>query len=98
MMYMRISVSEARAKLPELLDRVGTGEEVTLTRHGVAVAVLIRPDSLRVRRAEGALRKAAELHTMMVESRGKPLSSQGVMSAQRADELVAEIRRDRDAD
>jgi prevent-host-death family protein len=95
---MQINVSEARAKLPELLDRVGAGEEVTLTRHGVAVAVLVRPDSLRVRRGEAVRLRAAELHTMMLESRGKPLSPKGVMSAQRAEELVSEIRRDRDAD
>ena len=93
---VRITVSEARAKLPELLDRVGDGEEVTLTRHGVAVAVMVRPDALRARRAEAVFRKAEELHAMMVEARGKPLSPRGVMSAERVEQLVAEIDRDRD--
>jgi prevent-host-death family protein len=69
---MRISVSEARGKLPALLERVGDGEEVTLTRHGVPVAVLVRPDALRARRAAAALKMAEELHEMLlglVESR-----------------------------
>jgi antitoxin (DNA-binding transcriptional repressor) of toxin-antitoxin stability system len=47
-----MTVSEARAALPELLDRVLAGEEVTITRHGRPVAVVVRPDSLRVRRAD----------------------------------------------
>ncbi len=42
-----MTVSEARAALPELLTRVEEGEEVTITRHGKAVAVLVRPDALR---------------------------------------------------
>jgi len=93
---VQISVSEARGKLPELLDRVGEGEEVTLTRHGVAVAVLVHPDALRTRRAAAAYAKADELGQRMREARGRPLSRRGVMSAERAEELVAEIDRDRD--
>jgi prevent-host-death family protein len=42
-----VSISQARATLPELLDRVAAGEEVTITRHGVAVAVVMRPDAVR---------------------------------------------------
>lgn len=37
--------------MPELLDRVLAGDEVTITRHGRPVAVVVRPDALRVRRA-----------------------------------------------
>jgi prevent-host-death family protein len=51
-MSITMTVSEARAKLPSLLDRIGAGEEVTITRHGRAVAVLIRPEALRARRAD----------------------------------------------
>ena len=54
-----MSASEARAALPELLNRVEDGEEVIITRHGRPVAVLVRPDSLRARRAESALEDAA---------------------------------------
>lgn len=46
-----MTVSEARAALAGVLNRVLDGEEVTITRHGTPVAVVVRPDSLRVRRA-----------------------------------------------
>ncbi|MCA1671010.1 MAG: type II toxin-antitoxin system Phd/YefM family antitoxin, partial [Actinobacteria bacterium] len=46
----RLSVSEARATLPEVLDRVADGDEITITRHGQPVAVLVRPDAVRTRR------------------------------------------------
>ena len=46
-----MSSSEARAGLPEILDRVSEGEEITITRHGKAVAVVVRPETLRIRRA-----------------------------------------------
>ncbi len=46
-----MTVPEARAVLPDLLSRVESGEEVTITRHGRPVAVLVRPDALRSRRA-----------------------------------------------
>ncbi len=39
-----MTVSEARAALPEVLNRVEAGEQVTITRHGRAVAVVVRPD------------------------------------------------------
>jgi len=39
-----MTISEARAALPEVLDRVAEGEEVTITRHGRPVAVVMRPD------------------------------------------------------
>ena len=39
-------------------ERVAAGEEITLTRHGEPVAVLVRPDSLRRRRAAAAYRQA----------------------------------------
>jgi prevent-host-death family protein len=36
-----IGAFEAKTKLAELLDRVAAGEEVIITRHGVAVAKLV---------------------------------------------------------
>ena len=39
-----MTISEARAALPEVLNRVAEGEEVTITRHGRPVAVVVRPD------------------------------------------------------
>jgi len=39
-----MTVSEARAALPEVLTRVGQGEEITITRYGSPIAVVVRPD------------------------------------------------------
>ena len=37
----RIGIYDARARLSELIDRVQSGEEVVLTRHGEPVARLV---------------------------------------------------------
>jgi prevent-host-death family protein len=34
---------EAKTHLPALLDRVAQGEQITITRHGVPVAMLVPP-------------------------------------------------------
>jgi plasmid stability protein len=39
-----MTASEARAALPEVLTRVAQGEEITITRYGSPVAVVVRPD------------------------------------------------------
>jgi antitoxin (DNA-binding transcriptional repressor) of toxin-antitoxin stability system len=39
-----MTVSEARAALPEVLTRVAQGEAITITRFGSPVAVVVRPD------------------------------------------------------
>jgi prevent-host-death family protein len=40
-MAATIGTSEAKAHLSELLERVQKGEDITITRHGVAVARLV---------------------------------------------------------
>lgn len=91
------TVSAARATLPALLARVAEGEEVTLTRHGLPVAVLVRPDALRARRAEPAFAAARELDDLLEAARHEPLSTGGLAPG-RADELVRRLRADRDVD
>jgi antitoxin (DNA-binding transcriptional repressor) of toxin-antitoxin stability system len=90
-----MTVSEARAALPQLLDRVNAGEEVTITRHGKPAAVLIRPDSLRVRRAAGALAVAETVRDALERGRRSPLSARPVVSRARAEALVEDVRRAR---
>ena len=92
-----ISASEARATLPELLSRVEDGEEVTITRHGRPVAVLIRPDQLRTRRAGAALDDANRVHELLTEAAACALPEGAGLTAQRAEELIGEIRAGRDA-
>ncbi len=92
-MYMStVSVSQARATLPELLDRVSAGEEVTITRHGVAVAVVMRPDAVRSRRADRALADAEHLRQLVEQSRAATLADAPSITAERAERLVDEVR------
>lgn len=90
-MASAIAVSEARACLPELLDRVAAGEEITLTRHGRPVAVLVRPDRLRLRRAGAALAAAAEVGELLdVGRRSRSLGA--AIEPERADALAEHVR------
>lgn len=86
-----MSVSEARAALPEILDRVLAGDEVTITRHGRAVAVVVHPDALRVRRADGALAEAERLRDLLDRGRAVRLADAPGVTAERAEALVAEV-------
>lgn len=92
-----MSASEARAALPEILDRVLAGEEVTITRHGRAVAVVVRPDALRVRRADRALTEAERLRAVLDRGRNARLAEAPAMSAERAEELVGDVAAGRSA-
>ena len=92
-----MTVSEARAALPSLLDRVTEGEEVTMTitRHGKPVAVIVRPDALRSRRADAALGSAAQVQDLLAAGRASPLPSDRGLTEARAEELVADVRASR---
>ncbi len=87
-----MTVSEARAALPEILERVLAGEEVTLTRHGRPVAVVVRPDTLRARRADEALAAAERLRDVLAHSRGRRLETRPTLGEERAEALVADVR------
>ncbi len=91
-----MTVSEARAALPEVLDRVAGGEEITITRHGRPVAVVVRPDILRSRRAHAALDDADRIHALLGEAAAAELPAGPGLTAQRAEELISEIRAGRD--
>jgi len=92
-----ITASEARATLPDLLSRVEGGEEVTITRHGRPVAVLVRPDALRSRRARAALDGAERIHQLLAGAASAALPEGRGLAPARAEELIAEIRTGRDA-
>ena len=91
-----MTVSEARAALPELLTRVEAGEEVTITRHGRPVAVVVRPDILRPR-AVVVIDEAARLHEMLTAARDEELSIGPGLTPEYAEELIREIRSGRDS-
>jgi antitoxin (DNA-binding transcriptional repressor) of toxin-antitoxin stability system len=76
---------------------VEEGEEITITRHGRTVAVLVRPDVLRSRRADVALEDAGRIHELLTQAAAEPLPEGSGLSTQRAEELIAAIRAERDA-
>ena len=86
-----LNVTDARANLPAVLDRVDQGEEVTITRHGRPVAVLVAPSALRVRRVDTVIAEAEEIGRLLDVS-GDHVPA---LSAERADELAAAIRDER---
>jgi prevent-host-death family protein len=91
-----ITLTDARSSLPALLDRVARGEEVTITRHGRSAAVLIRPDTLRSRRADAALAVANEVRELLEAAKNAPLTTEEALDEEYADALVAEVRAGRD--
>jgi antitoxin (DNA-binding transcriptional repressor) of toxin-antitoxin stability system len=91
-MATTLSISEARAMLPALVERVANGEEITLTRHGRPVAVVVRPDALRVRRGEDALAAAAAVRERLEAARQRARPVLKGVSRARADALVAHLR------
>lgn len=92
-----LSISEARAQLPDVVNRVIAGEEITLTRHGQAVVVMLRPDAVRTRSAaaQALVERSKEIGRMIDDARGRPLPPPAG-SAEWAEEFVREIRADRD--
>lgn len=91
----RLTISEARAQLPDVLDRVAAGEEITITRHGVAAAVVLRPDAVRARRGQEVIERSREVGALLAAARDQPLPAVEIPGA-RAEELVEAVRADRD--
>jgi prevent-host-death family protein len=87
-----ITVSKARATLPQILQRVVAGEEVTITRHGEPVAVIVRPDTLRARRASERRSDADRVRDLVATSRQVELHPRGTLSEPQADALLADVQ------
>jgi prevent-host-death family protein len=90
-----ITVSKARAALPQILERVHAGEEVTITRHGEPVAVVVRPDTLRARRAGERLSDAERVRDLVAGGRQAKLRSRPALSQRQADALLADVQASR---
>ncbi len=85
-------VSKARAALPLILQRVLAGEEVTLTRHGEPVAVIVRPDSLRARRGSDRLRDAERVRDLIANGRQAELRRRPTITRKQAEALLADVK------
>ena len=57
----KIGAFEAKTHFSSLLDRVANGEEITITKHGKAVARLVSAESSEASTAESAFQKLKEL-------------------------------------
>lgn len=92
-----ITITEARARLPELLDRVEKGEVFTITRHGQPVAEMTHPSRVGNPRTAAVRAEARELRQQLEEARHKPLPEGPGLSIAFAEDLIAEVRAGRDA-
>jgi prevent-host-death family protein len=62
-----VGAYEAKTHLPKLLERVQKGERITITKHGVPVAVLQPPDPSKkvdVRSVVAELRRFRDKHRL----------------------------------
>jgi antitoxin (DNA-binding transcriptional repressor) of toxin-antitoxin stability system len=80
-----MSISEARAELPDLVSRVAEGEEVTITRYGRPAAVLVRPDIVWSAPAADAAPQDTEGLITVLRARAR---QHGVTLAQEVDAIL----------
>lgn len=94
-----LSLTDARAQLPQLLDRVARGESFTITRHGTEIAVLTGHDEWMKTRTHDVILQARALGARIDAARGKPIDwSSPTWSGPAADPadvdaVIAELRR-----
>lgn len=92
-----IGVTELRANLRDVLDRVKRGEEVIVTQNDEVVAAMLHPTKLRsrirTRHTEAADALVEQLHQA---SRTRPDRGEG-LSPEGADARIAELRSERDS-
>jgi prevent-host-death family protein len=74
---MKISVSEAKAQLLDLIRRAESGEEVVLTRHGVDVVRLVRVGATP---SESAKRRL--LQEIYERAKQRPISGESAARSQ----------------
>lgn len=65
-------LTEARARLPELLTRASEGEEIHILRHGRAVGVLIGHARWVKTQQHDVLIQARQIRKMIEDARGRP--------------------------
>lgn len=68
---------------------------MAITRHGRVIAVLVRPDVLRTRRAPTAWGEADRIADLLDSARGVPLPRPAI-SPERAEMLAETVREGRD--
>ncbi len=92
-----VSLTEARARLPELLTKAAEGEEIHILRHGTPVGVLIGHARWVKTQQHDVLIQARELRRMRDAARGKPWEGPRGDPAV-YDAILRELEADREAD
>lgn len=91
-----LTMSEVRRTLAHQLDLVQRGEVIEISRYGEVVAKIVPARRPRNAAAAEAMRRADELGASLAAAREKPLI-RGSITAERAEELIADIHAGRDA-
>jgi len=89
------SLTEARAALPQLLNRAAEGEEITITRHGAPAVVLVSHDRWMQTKTHDVLIEARKLREQLAAARFEEFVPNPDWDA---DAHIAEIREGRDRD
>jgi prevent-host-death family protein len=71
------SLTDARAQLPQLLDRVAAGESFTITRHGAPVAALVGHDKWMKTKTHDVIQRARALAAEREAMRDEPIVVRG---------------------
>jgi len=96
----RLSLTDARAQLPHLLDRVAAGESFTITRHGASIAVLTGHDEWMKTKTHDAILQARELGERIDAARGQPFDlpqKSPELATADSERAIAELERDRES-
>ncbi len=94
---LTMTVTEARARLREALERVRDGENIELSQNGQVVAVIVHPDKIRATVRTTNTMTAQDRLEKLRTMRAAPVARQGI-SPERADALVNELHKARDED
>lgn len=95
---IEVSLTEARARLPELLTRAAEGDEIHILRHGKSVAVIVGHDRWVKTQQHDVLIQARELRRTINAARGNPWPPPDfvpIYDAETTEEWVRELRDDR---
>lgn len=97
---IEVSLTEARARLPELLTSAAAGEEIHILRHGRPIGVLVGHDRWVKTHQHDVIVQARELRRKRDDARGKPWPPPDFVGlpAARADQWVEELRHEREYD
>ena len=83
------SLSEARANLPLILNKVENGEEITITRHGRPAAVIVGHDRWMKTARLDVLEQARELRRRMDALKDQPFTGYPVIPGYDAEAHIA---------